>query len=120
MPTGKKTLTQIYSLLVALYLFQKSRTTEGVVGERADLEEEEADFGRIRCPLCKWRPSAASRWYCGDCPHPENFFGGCGTVWNTFDTRGLCPGCGHLWRWTSCLMCWGWSPHEDWYAEEAD
>jgi hypothetical protein len=46
---------------------------------------------------------------------PEFFTGGCGTVWNTFDTRGRCPGCSHQWTWTRCFACDGWSPHDDWY-----
>ena len=46
---------------------------------------------------------------------PEPPFDGCGTSWNTFLTRGRCPGCRHQWQWTSCLRCHGWSLHEDWY-----
>jgi hypothetical protein len=42
-------------------------------------------------------------------------FDGCGARWNTFTTRGKCPGCRHQWQWTSCLRCLGWSLHEDWY-----
>ena len=75
---------------------------------------------RIRCPLCEWQPPEWSRWCCLRTPAPEGFFGGCGTVWNTFSTRGRCPGCQHQWRWTKCLQCDGWSPHEDWYEEEDD
>ncbi len=119
MPT-RKNHRQVRRLVLALYLFQKSLNTEGVADERTELEKDNPDFSRIRCPLCKWRPDARSRWICRDSPHPENFTGGCGTVWNTFDTRGLCPGCGHQWRWTSCLRCHRKSPHEDWYATEAD
>jgi hypothetical protein len=36
-------------------------------------------------------------------------------VWNTFWTRGLCPGCGYRWPQTACLRCRQWSPHESWY-----
>ena len=60
----------------------------------------------IYCPKCSWRPSATDRWCC----NPE-----CGTVWNTFWTRGLCPGCGHQWVDTQCMGCGKWSPHESWY-----
>jgi hypothetical protein len=81
--------------------------------------EEEEIFGRIRCPLCEWRPAASSRWCCTRVDVPEQFQGGCGTIWNTFSTRGRCPGCQHQWRWTKCMRCDGWSLHEDWY-EEAD
>ena len=36
-------------------------------------------------------------------------------MWNTFWTRGVCPGCGHQWRETACLQCRKKSPHESWY-----
>lgn len=73
-------------------------------------------FAGIRCPQCEWRPDTSSRWCCQcDPADPEPFFRGCGTVWNTFATRGRCPGCSHEWQWTSCLRCEGWSPHADWY-----
>ena len=42
----------------------------------------------------------------------------CLHVWNTFDTRGVCPACGHEWKETQCLRCKAWSKHDDWYAEE--
>jgi len=52
---------------------------------------------------------------CASSGHPEYFDRGCGHVWNTFDTRGLCPGCSHQWKHTACLSCTRWSLHEDWY-----
>ena len=75
---------------------------------------------RIRCPLCHWQPSAASRWRCfvGD-NMPEPFFEGCHTVWHTFETRGRCPGCAHQWIWTTCHGCGNSSLHEHWYEEES-
>ena len=60
---------------------------------------------RIRCPLCQWQPRKRDRWQCR-----------CGTVWNTFDTRGLCPRCQHQWTQTMCLACHRWSEHEHWYS----
>jgi hypothetical protein len=80
------------------------------------LEEHEGE-PEIRCPLCFWHPRPSSKWFCAFCPHPEGLLGGCGTMWNTFDTHGRCPGCQHQWRWTSCLSCGGWSLHADWYVE---
>ena len=80
--------------------------------------DEEDAFSRIRCPLCAWRPSPNDRWSCvwteGS---PEPRFPSCGAIWNTFETSGRCPGCLHQWRWTSCLRCAGWSPHDDWYED---
>ncbi len=106
------------ALALLFSLYQKGRLTDEVIEEALRAGEEESRYGRIRCPLCLWRPNASSLWYCADSPYPEHFYGGCGTVWNTFDTRGLCPGCGHQWRWTSCLSCTGWSLHEDWYESD--
>jgi hypothetical protein len=74
--------------------------------------------GRIRCPVCQWQPKRNSRWYCLAMGAPEFFDGGCGSVWNTFETAGRCPGCKHQWTFTSCLSCGVASRHIDWY--EAD
>jgi hypothetical protein len=116
----KQSVYQLYCLAIIFSLFQKSLMPEDDAEVVVDLGDEEPDFSRIRCPLCKWQPKASSRWCCGDCGHPEYFFDGCGAFWNTFATRGLCPGCGHQWRWTACLRCDGWSLHEEWYAKETD
>jgi len=86
-------------------------TTSGKVATRRS---------RIRCPECSWEPRKSDTWWCDDCDWPEFFKGGCGTTWHTFDTGGVCPGCGHRWQWTSCLRCHNWSLHDDWYEQEAD
>jgi rubrerythrin len=59
---------------------------------------------RIRCPHCAWQPERHSLWRCQ-----------CGHMWNTFDTRGVCPACQYVWRNTQCLRCQAWALHEDWY-----
>jgi hypothetical protein len=120
MPLRQRYSRRACAVALLFSLFQKSIETEEAVEEAAVLDDEEPEFGRIRCPLCRWQPSAFSRWACGDRGHPEYFYDGCGAVWNTFDTRGLCPGCGHQWRWTCCLSCSQWSLHEDWYAKYKD
>lgn len=79
-----------------------------------DADDEET-FSGIRCPLCSWRPDASSVWCCDCVDTPEPMFESCGMVWNTFSTRGRCPGCGHEWHWTSCLRCGESSLHEAWY-----
>lgn len=66
------------------------------------------DGGRIRCPKCRWEPRAEDCWSCEP---------GCGHVWNTFETRGCCPGCSKQWTETVCLRCLQWSRHDDWYVE---
>lgn len=68
---------------------------------------------KIYCPKCGWVPDAGDRWVC---TRPI----GCGHVWNTFATRGRCPGCGKQWRVTQCLSCKQFSPHEDWYHDDDD
>jgi hypothetical protein len=67
---------------------------------------------KIYCPKCKWEPTAQSLWNCNP--------GGCNHSWNTFDTYGVCPGCGKAWRDTSCHACGKWSPHHDWYHDDTD
>ena len=52
---------------------------------------------RIRCPACGWEPSRRDLWMCA-CLHS----------WNTFETRGICPGCGHQWLQTACPRCKAW------------
>ena len=66
---------------------------------------------RIRCPSCRWEPGASARWSC---------LPACGTVWNTFATGGLCPGCGVRWHRTQCLACAVVSAHRDWYVGPDD
>ncbi len=85
------------------------------------LPEEDDDVisaagGRIRCPACQWQPARNSRWFCMSMGPPENFNAGCGHGWNTFDTRGICPGCLYNWKHTTCLSCSVTSPHDDWYV----
>ena len=96
----------------------KRQTQDDVRIDTADQEKDGDGTFRIRCPLCFWQPSASSRWTCqcgGGTPEPP--FDACGTVWNTFDTRGKCPGCAHQWIWTTCLHCQVSSRHEEWYDE---
>ena len=99
-------------------LLKEGGAPDAIVADAIGLDLDEA-FSGIRCPRCGWRPSASSRWYCESTDTPERFFNGCGTVWNTFATRGCCPGCTHQWKWTSCLRCGEWSLHEDWYDERS-
>ena len=103
-----------------IWLFQKTSLPEKVSDKTIAFDKEKDYFSRIRCPLCKWQPQSSDYWMCADSGYPEYFDGACGTVWNTFETRGLCPGCNHQWRWTSCLSCYDSSLHEDWYADKTD
>jgi hypothetical protein len=100
--------------MIALLLLRNDRASRPVIVDVPDLDREQGLIG-IRCPKCEWRPTGSSRWSCIWTETPEPFFEACGTEWNTFATRGLCPGCGHQWQWTSCLRCGEWSLHEAWY-----
>ena len=59
----------------------------------------------VRCPECGWSPDDLSRWECE-----------CGFVWNTFDTRALCPACDTQHVDTACLRCNLSSRHRLWYT----
>lgn len=98
-------------------LLQKTSSTEEIFEKASEKKSAEIDFSRIRCPLCRWQPNKSSRWLCADCDFPEYFYNGCWNEFNTFNSRGQCPGCLHRWRWTSCLRCACWSLHEDWYEK---
>ena len=95
---------------------------KGTVPSHGDVEtivKKSTDEGtpRIRCPVCHWQPARESRWCCEVGGTPEPYFEGCRTVWNTFETRGRCPGCAHQWIWTTCHRCEQSSLHQDWYDE---
>jgi hypothetical protein len=111
---------EFYLAAIILLLFQKDLAQAGITEQLAEPDNEENEFSRIRCPLCRWQPTASSRWVCGAGGKMEGPFQGCGTSWNTFTTRGVCPGCAHQWRHTACLRCHRWSLHEDWYGGGED
>jgi hypothetical protein len=84
----------------------------GDSGSEAPVRQRQRQDGgrrRIRCPACKWEPGPDARWSC-TCLH----------AWNTFDTAGICPGCGKHWEHTQCPRCGSWSRHADWYPPEPD
>ena len=64
---------------------------------------------KIYCPKCLWEPREYDLWQCRP---------GCGHVWNTFDTGGVCLRCAKVWEITQCLQCHRVSQHEDWYHED--
>ena len=106
---------------MSLLFLRENEASDQIIEQVIHSDETDVGFAAIRCPLCRWQPRASDLWCCDDCDYPEFFYGGCGTEWNTFATGGRCPRCVHQWRWTSCLSCEGWSPHESWYeASDAD
>ncbi|MBC7795609.1 MAG: hypothetical protein H7Z37_01905 [Pyrinomonadaceae bacterium] len=103
-----------YPNFIALF-FQRTPSPDDNFDKIELLDDDKTDFSRIRCPHCKWQPKSFSRWMCASGGFPEFYFEACGTSWNTFETRGICPTCNHKWRYTSCLRCDKFSLHEDWY-----
>jgi len=97
-----------------MLFLKEGRKTEEIVVEITRLDDDD-EFEGIRCPHCQWRPSSTDRWSCYSNGGPEPPFQSCGTSWNTFSTRGRCPGCSHQWEWTLCLRCVEWARHVDWY-----
>jgi hypothetical protein len=96
--------------LPQLGCFSAFRPSKAPPQRRLSAAELEKVFGPelpgIRCPKCQWKPRAKVLWSC-KCAHR----------WNTFDTRGLCPGCGYQWEVTGCLQCGAMSSHLEWYVE---
>ncbi len=113
-------LLEIIWLKVVFTAFRKTAETEEILKQVIEDDKIESEFSRIRCPHCNWKPDKSSRWFCADCDYPEFFYGGCFTSWNTFETKGVCPGCAHRWKWTSCLRCTKWARHDDWYEKKAE
>ena len=105
----RETLTTVDPSALAWRLFKDERAANDIGVITSKLEDDDA-FSRIRC--------ASSRWHCLVFGTPDPPFDACGAVWNTFSTGGRCPGCGHQWRWTTCLRCQQHSLHKDWYASE--
>lgn len=60
---------------------------------------------RVRCPACGRAPEAGTAWQCSYCHWS----------WDTFATRGVCPGCAAHYPVTQCFGCHAMSRHEDWY-----
>ena len=77
-----------------------------VVDFRPELVEPVAGHARegIRCPSCGWVPEVFSRWECE-----------CGFMWNTFETRAVCPACSKEHLFTRCHRCREFPAHGRWY-----
>jgi hypothetical protein len=111
-------ISQSHPVGIIFLLLQNDPKAVKTTGKQTQQQAVLLDFSRIRCPLCKWQPKSSHRWFCAPRDYPEYFDDGCGACWNTFSTRGRCPGCDHQWRWTACLNCQGWALHTDWYESE--
>jgi hypothetical protein len=102
---------------IPLRLLKKTERSTDIPAKTPKRSEERSSDG-VRCPVCYWQPPSSSRWAChGPDPAAPSFVG-CGTVWNTFSTHGVCPGCSHRRHWTKCLFCLTWSLHDDWYERK--
>ena len=97
----------VLTLATRSLLLLKGEPTRVRTVDRRERAKQRNGRTRIRCPRCGWEPGRHDRWICR-----------CFHVWNTFDTRGVCPGCGYQWLETQCLRCKVMSRHEDWYVVE--
>ncbi len=61
------------------------------------------------CPACKAHPLDGNFWQCEHC----------GTRFDTFASRGVCPGCGAEFPQTRCFDCLHASPMAQWFAQPA-
>jgi len=100
---------------MSLQMLRKDNHEPPLTTDRLGELDADDSFMGIRCPLCRWRPALSSRWCCDHRGTPEPAFAACGMIWNTFATRGRCPGCSHQWLWTTCLRCQRASKHQAWY-----
>jgi hypothetical protein len=94
---------------MSLLLLKRETGGPGTRVRPADERRAGRGGRRIRCPRCGWEPRPGDRWGCL-----------CGHVWNTFETEGVCPGCGRAWEETQCHRCHAWSLHRDWYVTEEE
>jgi hypothetical protein len=58
----------------------------------------------FRCPSCRTAPPIGTYWRCGNCQQ----------MFDTFETRGLCPHCSAQYATTTCLDCREQRPIGDW------
>jgi len=58
----------------------------------------------LHCPTCGASPPAGAIWACGQC----------GVKFDTFDERGVCPGCAAQFPVTQCPACHARHPMEAW------
>ena len=75
--------------------------------DEPDTGVDEAMDVAASCPHCEWEPLKSTIWTCT-----------CGHKWNTFDTKGTCPGCERVWSETECRKCRTVSAHESWYIKK--
>jgi Zn-dependent protease len=91
--------------IVVLALFMASRSWNGFQQARGMLRIINAPrHYELRCPTCGAPPPAGAFWACGQC----------GAKFDTFDERGVCPGCGAQFAATQCQTCHARHPIETW------
>ena len=73
---------------MSLLLFKQAPPQTPVFIDEVKRLLEDLVFGRIRCPLCGGNRRHPALWACQSFGTPEPFFGGCETIWNTFETPG--------------------------------
>lgn len=83
---------------------------EAEPAERDDADPRYVELG-VACPSCAWIPDGRRRWQCDECAR----------LFDTFETRARCPGCGRTFEETWCPECHQASPHAYWWpADETE
>jgi hypothetical protein len=92
----------------AISIFMLMNCWGGLRHAQALLREEQIPRRNgFACPSCRMAPPVGARWKCGHC----------GQLFDTFETRAKCPGCGVQYAATMCLHCKTQHPMNDWVVD---
>jgi Zn-dependent protease len=94
--------------LGAISVFMLMNCWSGLRHAQALLRDEKLPRREgFACPSCRMAPPVGERWKCGHC----------GQLFDTFETRAKCPGCGVKYEATMCLHCKEQHPMKDWVVD---
>ena len=94
--------------LGAISVFMLMNCWGGLRHAQALLREEKTPRRQgFACPSCHIAPPVGARWKCGRCRQ----------LFDTFETRAACPGCGAQYPATMCLHCKTQHPMNDWVVD---
>jgi Zn-dependent protease len=95
--------------LAVLAVFVGFRSAAGFFQSREALHLESLPRHReVNCPRCSSHPPKGPFWVCDHCQ----------TRFDTFQSRGVCPGCGAWFHETACPDCRRTSHIEDWLGSD--
>jgi hypothetical protein len=97
-------LTFLFPAWVPTWIPLSLAVSYGVVFAYAALHIHNTCRRHLRCPFCGWIPFALPAWKCKECRF----------VWDTFETGGVCPSCGHHHAEIACVRCRRISDRDRW------